>query len=220
MFGLDWLICALSFSTYSVIKGDSRRGAAIERELQREIETPAQAAVQASVLLERAAQADPAALSALYDQYVGKIYAYIYHRTGQVELAEDLTGQVFMRMLEAVRSGRPWRTSFSGWLYRIAHNLVIDHYRRRGRASFIELEDANPVSTDVEPFNAIQARLDSERLQAALNRLTEEQAEVITLRFLQGLSIAEVAQIMDKTEGAIKALQYRAVLALRRVMQP
>ncbi len=224
MFGLNWLISALSFSTYSVIKGDSRRGAALERELQREIETSAQAivqsAVQTSSLLERATQADPAALSALYDQYVGKIYAYIYHRTGQVELAEDLTGQVFMRMLEAVRSGRPWRTSFSGWLYRIAHNLVIDHYRRRGRASFVELEDANPVSTDVEPFNAIQARLDSERLQAALNRLTEEQAEVITLRFLQGLSIAEVAQIMNKTEGAIKALQYRAVLALRRVMQP
>ncbi len=228
MFGLDWLICALSFSTYSVIKGGSRRsasggvaggstaGAAIERELERESEAPA----VAPSTLERAAQADPVALSAIYDQYVGKIYAYIYHRTGQVELAEDLTGQVFMRMLEAVRSGRPWRTSFSGWLYRIAHNLVIDHYRRRGRASFVELEDANPTSTDAEPFNAIQARLDSERLQAALNRLTEEQAEVITLRFLQGLSIAEVAQIMDKTEGAIKALQYRAVLALRRVMQP
>jgi RNA polymerase sigma-70 factor (ECF subfamily) len=139
---------------------------------------------------------------------------------GQAELAEDLTGQVFMRMLEAVRSGKPWRTSFSGWVYRIAHNLVIDHYRRRSRASFVDIEDANPVSTDVEPFHAIQARLDSERVQAALSRLTDEQAEVITLRFLEGLSIAEVSTIMNKTEGAIKALQYRAVLALRRVMQP
>ena len=125
-----------------------------------------------------------------------------------------------MRMLEAVRSGRPWRTSFSGWLYRIAHNLVIDHYRRRGRASFVDLDDASPISSETEPFHAVEARLDGERVQAALSRLTEEQAEVITLRFLEGLSIAEVALLMDKTEGAIKALQYRAVLALRRVMQP
>lgn len=207
MLGLDWLICALSFSTFSVIKGESAREDSVEPDGQ-------------FATLDRASQADPKALAALYDQYVNKIYAYIYHRVGQAELAEDLTGQVFMRMLEAVRSGRPWKTSFSGWLYRIAHNLVIDHYRRRSRATFVDIEDADPISTDLEPFHAIQERLDRERVQVALNRLTDEQAEVITLRFLEGLSIAEVASIMDKTEGAIKALQYRAVLALRRVMQP
>ncbi len=207
---LDWLICALSFATFNVIKGESARGNA---------DAPDEQDAQDD-LLARALQAEPAALTALYDQYVNKIYTYIYHRVGQAELAEDLTGQVFMRMLEAVRSGKPWRTSFSGWVYRIAHNLVIDHYRRRSRASFVDIEDANPVSTDAEPFHAIQARLDSERVQAALSRLTDEQADVITLRFLEGLSIAEVSTIMNKTEGAIKALQYRAVLALRRVMQP
>jgi RNA polymerase sigma-70 factor (ECF subfamily) len=139
---------------------------------------------------------------------------------GHAEVAEDLTGQVFMRMLEAVRSGRTWRTSFSGWLYRIAHNLVIDYYRRRGRASFVDLDDVDPVRSEADPLGAIEAKLDSERLQSALSRLTDEQAEVITLRFLEGLSIAEVATIMNKNEGAIKALQYRAVMALRRVMQP
>ncbi len=204
MFGLDWLICALSFSTFNVIKGENARADMAEQES----------------MLERASRADPAALAALYDQYNVKIYTYIYHRVGQVELAEDLTGQVFMRMLEAVRTGRPWRTSFSGWLYRIAHNLVIDHYRRRGRASFVDLDDVSPASSETEPFHAIEARLDRERVEAALSRLTEEQAEVIALRFLEGLSIAEAAEIMDKTEGAVKALQYRAVLALRRVMQP
>jgi len=172
-------------------------------------------------ILNRASQADPAALGMLYDQYSPKIYSYIYHRVGQVELAEDLTGQVFMRMLEAVRNGQSWRTSFSGWLYRIAHNLVIDHYRRRGRASFVDIEEVSPLSTtEGDPLRHVQARSDSERLQAALGSLTEEQAQVITLRFLEDLSIAETAEIMGKTEGAIKALQYRAVLALRRVMQP
>jgi RNA polymerase sigma-70 factor (ECF subfamily) len=124
-------------------------------------------------------------------------------------------------MLEAIRDGRAWRTSFSGWIYRIAHNLVIDHYRRRGRAAFVELEEATPIAADeADPFRKVEARLESEHLRSALAKLTEEQAEVIALRFLDEFSIAEVASMMNKTEGAIKALQYRAVLALRRVMQP
>jgi RNA polymerase sigma-70 factor, ECF subfamily len=204
MLGLDGLIWALSFSTFSVIRDDSARTVTPEQQL----------------LLEQASRADPAALGALYDQYSGKIYSYIYHRVGQVELAEDLTAQVFMRMLEAVSSGKSWQSSFSGWLYRIAHNLVIDHYRRRGRASFVDIDDAPPISSEAEPFDVVEARLNGERIQAALSRLTDEQAEVITLRFIEGLSIAEVAALMDKTDGAVKALQYRAVLALRRVMQP
>jgi RNA polymerase sigma-70 factor (ECF subfamily) len=204
---MDWLyslICALSFSTFTVVKGESTRAELAEQQ----------------ALLDRASRADPAALGALYDQYSPRIYTYVYHRVGHAEVAEDLTGQVFMRMLEAVRSGRTWRTSFSGWLYRIAHNLVIDYYRRRGRASFVDLDDVDPVRSEADPLGAIEAKLDSERLQSALSRLTDEQAEVITLRFLEGLSIAEVATIMNKNEGAIKALQYRAVMALRRVMQP
>ena len=81
----------------------------------------------------------------LYDQYADRIYAYIYRRVGQAEVAEDLTGQVFMRMLEAIRTGQGWRSSFSGWLYRIAHNLVIDYYRRRGRVTLVDIDEAAPV---------------------------------------------------------------------------
>ena len=205
MFLLDLLFWALSFGTFSVIQGEDARA-----------EDPDE-----QDLLERASRADPEALGRLYDRYVDRIYNYIYHRVGQAELAEDLTAQVFARMLEAIRDGRAWRTSFSGWIYRIAHNLVIDHYRRRRRATFVELEEAPPIPTaEADPLRRVEARLESERLRAALGKLTEEQAEVITLRFLEELSIAEVAAMMDKTEGAIKALQYRAVLALRRVMQP
>jgi RNA polymerase sigma-70 factor (ECF subfamily) len=205
MFLLDILLWALSFGTLSVIEGEDTRA-----------EDPDEQS-----LLERASRADPEALGALYDRYVGRIYSYIYHRVGQADLAEDLTAQVFARMLEAIQEGRAWRTSFSGWLYRIAHNLVVDHYRRRGRATFVELEEAQPIVADEgDPVRKVEARLESEHLRAALAKLTEEQAQVIALRFLDEFSIAEVAAMMDKTEGAIKALQYRAVLALRRVMQP
>jgi RNA polymerase sigma-70 factor (ECF subfamily) len=205
MFLLEIVLWALSFGTLSVMEGDNTRA---EDPDERD-------------LLERASNADPEALGALYDRYVGRIYNYIYHRVGQADLAEDLTAQVFARMLESIREGRAWRTSFSGWIYRIAHNLVIDHYRRRGRASFVELEEAAPIMADeADPLRKVEARLESEHLRTALGKLTEEQAEVISLRFLDEFSIAEVAAMMNKTEGAIKALQYRAVLALRRVMQP
>jgi len=205
MFLLDIILWALSFGTLSVIQGDNARA-----------EDPDEQG-----LLDRASRADPEAIGALYDRYVGRIYNYIYHRVGQADLAEDLTAQVFARMLEAIREGRAWRTSFSGWIYRIAHNLVIDHYRRRSRATFVELEEASPLVADgADPVRKVEARLEGEHLRAALGKLTEEQAEVIALRFLDEFSIAEVAAMMNKTEGAIKALQYRAVLALRRVMQP
>ena len=125
-----------------------------------------------------------------------------------------------MRMLEAIRRDQGWRSSFSGWLYRIAHNLVIDYYRRRGRVTLIDIDEATPIrATEGDPVRSTESLLNREQLRAALFQLTEEQAQVITLRFMEERSIAEVADLMDKTEGAIKALQYRAVLALRRVMQ-
>jgi RNA polymerase sigma-70 factor (ECF subfamily) len=203
---LNWLVWALSFVTFGVFKGDGTR-----------IEPPD----NEQDLLEKAIRAEPAALGMLYDQYVERIYAYIYHRVGQADLAEDLTGQVFMRMLEAVRTGRGWRTSFSGWLFRIAHNLVIDHYRRKHRATLVDIDDAEPVQAQAgDPVRSVENQYERERLRTALAKLTEEQSQVISLRFLEDLSIAEVAAIMEKTEGAVKALQYRAILALRRVMQP
>src|SRR5262245_42655169 len=84
---------------------------------------------------------EEAALSALYDRYEAKIYSYIYRRTGDQTLAEDLAGQVFLKMLEAIRNRKAWHSSFSGWLYRIAHNLVIDHYRQRDHQIQVSLDD-------------------------------------------------------------------------------
>jgi len=171
-------------------------------------------------LLNEAIRYNEAALGELYDRYEAKIYSYIYRRTGDQVLSEDLTAQVFLKMLEAIRKSNAWHSSFSGWLYRIAHNLVVDHFRRRDRQKQIPIDDAPIlVATEHNPVKTSELNLNAEYLRGAIQRLTDEQAEVISLRFLEGYSINEVAELMDKTEGAIKALQYRAVATLRQLLQ-
>ncbi len=171
-------------------------------------------------LLEQAKAYDVNALAEIYDHYEAKIYSYIYHRVGSQPVAQDLTSQVFLRVLEAIQYQRAWDSSFSGWLYRIAHNLVIDHYRRRGRDTQVPIDDLPMLPSHSEgPEHAAERALTAASLRNAINRLTEEQAQVVTLRFLEGLSITEVAELMGKTEGAIKAMQYRAVTSLRRLLE-
>lgn len=173
-----------------------------------------------AALLERMRSLDPIALSAIYDLYAVRIYSYIYHRVGDANLAEDLTAQAFLRMLEALRNDRAWTVSFSGWLYRIAHNLVIDYYRRSGHSRHLDLDaNTDAPAQGQGPDDVAERKLAHDRMRAALTRLTEEQAQVVTLRFLEEKSIAEVAGIIGKSEGAVKALQYRAVAALRRIME-
>jgi len=169
-------------------------------------------------LLERAQAYDPVALGEIYDRYAPRIYNYVYYRLGDAELAEDLTASVFLKMLEAIQSAKAWRVSFSGWLYRIAHNMVVDHFRRRLKERELPL-DERLVAADDNPERAAEAALTSERLREAVNRLTYDQAQVIILKFVEGMSNAEVAQILGKTEGAIKSLQYRALAALRRQLE-
>ena len=169
-------------------------------------------------LLERAQAYDPAALSEIYDRYAQRIYNYIYYRIGNAELAEDLTSNVFMKMLEAIQSDKAWRVSFSGWLYRIAHNMVVDHFRRRRKERELPL-DERLVSSDDDPEMVADISLTSERLRRAVNRLTYDQSQVIILKFVEGMSNGDVADILDKTEGAVKSLQYRALAALRRQLE-
>lgn len=170
-------------------------------------------------MVERAARCDPDAIAFLYDKYAPKIYSYVYHRLSDPIAAEDLTAQVFLRMIEALQTDKGWRTSFSGWIFRIAHNLIIDYYRKRSQASFTDIDDSPHLPAhEGDPYTVAATLLDNATLLRAVNELTEEQAQVISLRFLEGLSIAEVALAMDKTEGAIKALQYRAVASLRRLL--
>lgn len=170
-------------------------------------------------LLTAAMNFDEGALGELYDRYEAKIYSYIYRRTGEPALAEDLTAQVFLKMLEAIRKNKAWQSSFSGWLYRIAHNLVIDYYRRRDRQQQVSIDDMIIPAEGDSPVRFAELRLDAEKLRSAIRSLTDEQAEVLSLRFFEGYSISEVATMMDKTDGAIKALQYRAVATLRHILE-
>ena len=170
------------------------------------------------VLLEQAKRNDETALGILYDRYAPRIYAYIYRRVGDVYLAEDLTGDTFIRVLQAVRSEHGWRTSFQAWLYRIAHNLVVDHYRRQPKLPEMVL-DERLVATENDPVAAVTQRLSRQRLDAAIHHLTSDQQQVLALRFGEGLTAREVAKILNKSVGAIEALKHRALAALRRVLK-
>jgi RNA polymerase sigma-70 factor (ECF subfamily) len=169
-------------------------------------------------LLERAQHYDEGALGELYDRYAPRIYRYVYRHVGDAVLAEDLTGDVFVRVLQALQSERFWQTSFQAWLYRIAHNLVVDHYRRGAKVNEIEL-DERLVSAGAGPDAVVEDRFFYQQLGKALQVLTPDQQQVMALRFGEGLTAREVAEVVDKTVGAVEALQHRALAALRRVLE-
>ncbi len=169
-------------------------------------------------LLAKAIKSDAEALGELYDRYSGKIYAYIFYHVGNAELAEDLTAGVFIKMLDAIRSSKAWQSSFSGWLYRIAHNLIVDHFRRNDQRQQLPL-DEHLVAAHDDPVSTVEQTLTAEMLGEALLHLTEEQRLVIVSKFVDGFSNLQVARMMNKTEGAIKSLQYRALASLRRYLE-
>jgi len=145
------------------------------------------------------------------------MYAYLYRRVGDAGLAEDLVSELFLRVLRSIRGGQAWRDSFSAWLYRIAHNLVVDHYRR------LPAEPAQPLAASLEqsdgdPVSEAEGRAEGERLRVAMGRLTFDQQQVLALRFGEGLTALETARIMCKSTGAVEALQHRAVASLRRIL--
>jgi RNA polymerase sigma-70 factor (ECF subfamily) len=169
-------------------------------------------------LIQRAKAGDATAFAALYDQHQPAIYRYICYRVGCAVTAEDLTSEVFVRLVEKIDGytyrGRP----LLAWLYTIARNLVSDHHRGDGGTELVALPD--DLRADVMgPEDAADSALDQERLAGALEELTEGQRQVIVLRFLEGLDNQTVAQILDKSYGATKALQHRGLAALRRVLE-
>jgi RNA polymerase sigma-70 factor (ECF subfamily) len=170
------------------------------------------------ILLERAKQYDLAALGELYDRYAPRIYAYVYRRVGDARTAEDLTSDVFVRVMQAIQSERFWHTSFQAWLYRIAHNLVVDHFRRQPSATDLELNE-RLVAAEDDPIDAVAERLSHQHVGAAIKGLTPDQQQVLALRFGEGMTAREVAEVVDKSVGAVEALQHRALAALRRVLE-
>jgi RNA polymerase sigma-70 factor (ECF subfamily) len=168
-------------------------------------------------LVQRAKQHDQEAFARLYDEYFDKIYRYVALKIGDKTEAEDMTQQVFLKALQSISSFKWKGVPFSAWLYRIAHNQVVDYLRKKKRRP-ATLMDESLVSSDSEnnPQLMAERNIDTERLLAATQRLTDAQREVISLRFTSELSTAQVAEIMGKSQGAIKALQHSAIVALRK----
>jgi RNA polymerase sigma-70 factor (ECF subfamily) len=173
-------------------------------------------------LLTGARQFDLAALSQIHDCFYKLIYRYARHRTGDDQAAEDTAGEVFVRLLDALEKGKAPRQSLRGWLFGTAGHIVNDHFRRHYRVQNEDLEAhaTLPASDEANPEHQLQLNLTEERLRTALTRLTPEQQHVVTLRFGQGLSHREVAELVGKSEGAVKLLQFRAMQALRRLLEP
>jgi RNA polymerase sigma-70 factor (ECF subfamily) len=163
-----------------------------------------------------AARADPAQFQKLYDQYFDQIYSYVYYHCGSREQAEDITAATFQRGLEDLPNFQ-WRgIPYSAWLYRVAGNLLS---RDRRRPAWLELQDTQAASEDPDEPEALVLRMDeNSRLQVAIQSLPADQRQAILLRFFAGMRNREVGKVMNRSEGAVKLLVFRAVGNLRKAL--
>lgn len=168
-------------------------------------------------LVRKAQDYDPEAFGEIYERYYNGVYRYIYYRVGEQTLAEDLTMEVFVKAMEAIDTYTFRGVPFSAWLYRIASNLVVDHFRRQPTQGAVSLEEKLVASMEV-PTQALESEFAHHALRRALAELTDDQQQVVILKFVDGLSNLEVAQILGKTEGAVKSLQHRALASLGRAL--
>lgn len=164
----------------------------------------------------RRAAIDPGAFGELYERHVKRIYNYIYYRTGNHHDAEDLTERVFHRAMQHIARYQDRGVPFSAWLYRIAHNLVVNWHRDRKRRRILPL-DALIVSTlkSEAPEHLTEQREEQAMLLKAIRRLPQERQQLLVLKFADRLSNAEIGRVMGRSEGAVKSLYHRTLIALR-----
>jgi RNA polymerase sigma-70 factor (ECF subfamily) len=172
-----------------------------------------------SDLVRRAQQGEAAATGQLYDRHYQRIFRFVWSRVHDQPLAEDITAEVFAHMVHALPTYRDMSLPFQAWLYRIARNLVVDYHRRNQILTAVPLEEVSQMAyiTDT-PSNLVEQKLAAEGVQHALSRLDPAQQEVLNLRFIVGLPVAEVAQTLDKSVAAVKSLQHRGLLAMRGLL--
>ena len=167
-------------------------------------------------LIEAARNLDQEAWAEIYRRHAKQVYAYIYYRLGNQLAAEDLAADVFVKALGGIK-GYSWRgTPLLAWLYRIAHNVTVDYRKAVARQAERFAADGHDFEERLDRISATDARAD---MLAAVRQLTEDQQQVIILRFYHGLSNADVGRVVDKPEGAVKALQARGLRSLRRILQ-
>jgi RNA polymerase sigma-70 factor (ECF subfamily) len=175
-------------------------------------------------LVRRARRREPEAFGQLYEEHFDRIDRYVILRVGNQADAEDITQQVFLKALENISSYR-WRgMPFASWLFRIAHNLVVDHWKKKSRQKVepVAPEEIDEMAAESanDPAMLAELEFDIKQLYAACEQLTEGQREIISLRFAGGLSVAESAKVMGRSQGAVKVLQHAALVKLRRILCP
>ena len=168
-------------------------------------------------LIVDAQQGRPEANAALYDRYHESIYRYFYYRFDDPTIAEDLTADVFLKMVQAISGYRIEAAPFHAWLFKIARNRAIDHYRRSRTHPTGEIHE-NMAGFEPDMDLTIDIRLTSSRLAKALTRLEDTQRDAILLRFIEGMPIAETAKVLNRSVDAIKGLQRRGLIALHQML--
>ena len=168
-------------------------------------------------ILQSARKLDPQALAAIYDLHSPGLFRYAMRRLGDVSLAEDCLSETFSRFLQALHAGRGPRDHLQAYLYRVAHNWIVDHYRR-GPVPAEQLTE-RIRDDDPDPEEQADWRLRQERLRTSLQKLTPDQQQVIALKYLEGWRNQEIAQALRKTVGSVKSLQHRALAALQRDLE-
>jgi RNA polymerase sigma-70 factor (ECF subfamily) len=174
-------------------------------------------------LIQRAQQlTDPQAFDGLYLLYADRVFRFLAARLGNTEAAEEVTAQVFLRLIEKIEqyqmAPKDNAAIFTAWLYRLAYNKMVDVLRRQKHHHHVSIQVAEAMPHGQPMHEAVEERLEFQQVMEKVQLLNDQQRQVILLRFVEGLSIAETAQIMDKSEGAIKALQHRSLESLRRFL--
>ena len=167
-------------------------------------------------ILKQAAQGNEEAFGLLYENYVDRIFNYIYYRTGNVHDAEDLTARVFQRAMKHIPNYQDRGVPFSAWLYRIAHNLVANWHRDRSRKKEIAITEMMSLPAKNEPPETTLLRTEKQdALLRLIRTLPQDRQQLLILKFVEGYSNAEIGKIMNRSEGAVKSLYHRTLLALR-----
>ena len=169
-------------------------------------------------LLSRAIEGDPEAFGDLYERYMNQIFRYIYYRVGDRGLAEDFTETVFLKVWESLSSFDVTRISFKGWLFRVSHNLLVDYYRTRKKQQSLD-EDFDYPDPQLSPEEQVITAEQEALVISALRQLKQEYQDVLTLRFINSLSHAETAKALDRSVGAVRVLQHRALQALDKQIE-
>jgi RNA polymerase sigma-70 factor (ECF subfamily) len=165
------------------------------------------------------AKTDPEAFGKLYEVYVEKIYNYVYYRIGNHHDAEDLTARVFNRALNHIANYNNRGAPFAAWLYRIAHNLVANWHRDHQRHQVVALDQVRLSGIKQEtPHQAVERSNERELLLAAIQQLPPERQKLLTLKFIERMSNAEIGQLMGRSEGAIKSLYHRTLVSLKELL--